>query len=186
MANKKDNIEAQLIARCNRGDGDAFKPLVERYRKPLFTYLMRCCGEREFAEDLFQETLLKTWKYLPGYKHHNKFAPWLFGIAHSVAVDAMRHRKSREHIYYTAQIPDRPCTADPSSDMLAGELQRLFEESIFRLPEKQRQVFLLRQQSGMAFKEIAAIMNQPLNTVLGHMHYAVSRLKTVLSEQNVS
>jgi len=185
MADNENNIEAELIERCKNGDGDAFGHLIGQYRRQLFTYLLRFQGERELAEDLFQETLLKVWKFLPSYSHQSKFATWLFSIAHNVAVDASRRRKAREFVSFAKQLPDRPSESNPVAEMLADETRELLEQALRQLPEKQRQVFLLRQHSGMSFREIAATMNQPLNTVLGHMHYAVSKLKKKLREQDV-
>lgn len=63
------------------------------------------------------------------------------------------------------------------------EIIKIIEAEIERLPERQKNVFLLRQHSGMSFKEIAQLTNQPLNTVLSHMHYAVGRLRAVLKEK---
>ncbi|MFQ5627797.1 MAG: RNA polymerase sigma factor [bacterium] len=174
MADNENNIESELIDRCKKGDGDAFGHLIGQYRRQLFTYLLRFQGERGLAEDLFQETLLKAWKFLPSYHHRSKFTTWLFSIAHNVVVDAMRRQKTRDFVCFAEQLPDRPSESDPAAEVLAGETCEFFEKALQQLPENQRQVFLLRQHSGMSFQDIAVAMNQPLNTVLGHMHYAVS------------
>jgi RNA polymerase sigma-70 factor (ECF subfamily) len=184
MAKNKDNFVAGLIARSQKGDGDAFGTLIGHYRRRLFTYLVRICGEKELAEDMFQETLYKAWRYLPKYHHKNKFASWLFSLAHNVAIDALRRRKARDMVFYTEEVPECPGATDPSSEVLANEMQKSIEHVLLQLPEKQRQVFLLRQHSDMTFKEISEMLGQPLNTVLSHMHYAVSRLKTILREQD--
>ncbi|MFQ5752870.1 MAG: RNA polymerase sigma factor [bacterium] len=185
MARQNLNIYSEIISRCQKGDELAFTQLINKFQHSLFTYLLRLSGDRGQAEDLFQETLIRVWRYLPRYRHKNKFASWLFGIAHNVTIDAMRKQKVRDMISYTADLPECRSSENADAPIMADEIQREFEKVLQSLPQKQRQVFLLRQHSDMSFKEIAAVMHQPLNTVLSHMHYAASKLKQALSEKNV-
>jgi len=135
------------------------------------------------AEDLFQETLIKVWKGFNSYNEQNKFSSWLFSIAHNVAVDSRRKEsvKNAEHSFEDAQT----YTSDnnPLNTLVKKETNELVVAAINKLPEKQKQVFLLRQHSEMTFKEISKATNQPLNTVLGHMHYAVTKIRKELSKE---
>lgn len=180
-----EEIDHALISRCQRGEAGALNQLITRFKLPLFNYLLRLTGNRSDAEDLFQETLIKVWRHLPRYNHQNRFGSWLFGIAHNVAIDSMRKNKVRALLSYTAELPEYASPERPDSQLVVNEVQHEIEKVLQCLPDKQRQVFLLRQHSEMSFKEIATLLGQPLNTVLGHMHYAVSKLRKVLSEKNV-
>lgn len=177
-------LEKQLIERCRSGESSAFSQLIKIYRKQLFTYLWKLSGDKFEAEDLFQETLIKAWKGILKYKHEDKFSSWLFSIAHNVAMDSHRKIKVRSNVFATEELR----TADhntPLSELVANELKDILEQAINSLPEKQKRVFLLREHSDMTFKEISELTNEPLNTVLGHMHYAVERLKKALRIKNV-
>ena len=135
------------------------------------------------TEDLFQETLIRVWKGLKTYNEKNKFSSWLFSIAHNTAIDLLRSPVSK----YTGQTLESAIINtnedNPHNTLVAKETSELVMSAVNELPEKQKEVFLLRQHSGMTFKEIAETTNQPLNTVLGHMHYAVSKIRKKMSEE---
>ena len=134
------------------------------------------------AEDLFQETLIKVWKGLNNYNEQNKFSSWLFSIAHNVAVDSARSKEVRNKHMSTNDNYSYQSNSDPHSDFIATETREILMSAIEALPGKQKEVFLLRLHSGMQFKEIAELTKQPLNTVLGHMHYAVSKIRKKVSK----
>jgi len=150
----------------------------------LFSYLLKLSGNHTVSEDLFQECLLKVWNNIGRYKHENKFASWLFAIAHNIAVDHLRKIKYSQKIFADYQNPEAVQSAIDHHDIIESEdVMSIIEKEVNRLPEKQKEVFLLRYYNDLAFKEISEITNQPLNTVLSHMHYAMTRLKNALREK---
>jgi len=161
-----------------KNDAVAFGKLIQDYRKQLFSYLLRLCGDRMTAEDLFQETLIKVWKGFKSYNERNKFSSWLFSIAHNVAVDSIRKESAKNNV---SSFEDVQTIAGDNN--VEKETNELVMAAVNTLSEKQKQVFLLRQHSDMTFKEISEATNQPLNTVLGHMHYAVSGIRKKLSKE---
>ncbi len=178
-----DTEDSTLIDRFRQGDVAAFEVLVKRYQRPLFTFLIRLAGNQETAEDLFQETFIKVLRALPSYEERGKFGNWLFGIAHRVAVDFERQDRAwREQVIKDEKAVDT--AADPrcllDEAVERSELVEKVESTLTALPEKQRRVFLLRQHGELSFKEIARLMGEPLNTVLSHMHYAVTKLRRML------
>jgi len=182
MSEKK--LEAQLVQKCIDGDTAAFSKLINNYRTRLFTYLLRISGDRMTAEDLFQDTLIKVWKGMKIYNEQQKFTSWLFTIAHNVAIDALRTKKLKEITFSINEEIETTSDVTPHSELVATETKLALEKVVEALPENQKQVFLLRQHSNMPFKEIASVLNQPLNTVLSHMHYAVKKLKENLRDEN--
>lgn len=181
---KTDNLEKTLIEKCQQGDSHAFAALVNSHRKNVLTYFWRNCGSTSEAEDMLQETLIKVWRALPRYRYEYRFTVWLFGIARNVLIDHLRRKKTRSVVRFTDEVPEQMETANPAFTLEAAEIQEKLEAAIERLPEKQREIFLLRQHSEMSFKEIAESTGQPLNTVLGHMHYAVKKLQIILREEH--
>ena len=96
------------------------------------------------AEDLFQETLIKVWKGLNNYNEQNKFSSWLFSIAHNVAMDSARsvgvrnkHMSSNDNLTYQS-------ASNPHTDFVATETREILISAVDTLPEKQKEVFLLR------------------------------------------
>jgi RNA polymerase sigma-70 factor (ECF subfamily) len=177
-------LENQLILRCKKGDSSAFGQLIKQYKRQLFTYLVRLSGSNSMAEDLFQETLIKVWSGLPGYNEQNKFSAWLFSIAHNIVMDSYRKKKVRQKITAVEELPELIENGDQLTSLEENELKQIIIDSLKLLPERQRNVFLLRQHGEMSFKEIAEATGQNLNTVLSHMNYAVKKLRKILREKN--
>jgi RNA polymerase sigma-70 factor (ECF subfamily) len=180
-----DIQENVLIEKCKNGESEAFGMLINGYRRQLYSYLFKLSGDRTSAEDLFQETLIKVWKGIKKYKEQNKFSSWLFSIAHNVSLDAYRKRVVRSNIIHTDELPDKETNKDPLSEVEAKELKEIINKTADQLPDKQKHVFLLRQHGGLTFKEISELTDEPLNTVLGHMHYATKKIRTALRKENV-
>jgi RNA polymerase sigma-70 factor (ECF subfamily) len=175
--------EKQLIKDSKNGDGAAFAELINVYRRNLFTYLLRMSKERMTAEDLFQDTLIKAWEGLKRYNEKQKFSSWLFTIAHNISIDTIRRSKIRKRTTILGDKTEISSGFTPYSELVLTESKIALQKEVDNLPVDQRRVFLLRQHSELSFKEIASIMNQPLNTVLSHMHYAVKKLKRCLNEE---
>ena len=132
------------------------------------------------AEDVMQDTLIKVWRGFGKYNERKKFASWLFSVAHNTAVDALRKADTRRIFQNKPEMEIRDDFSSPDKQMESSELGAAIDNAVRRLPEKQRQVFLLRQHSGLTFREISEQLDEPLNTVLGQMHQAVLKLKKIL------
>ena len=179
MKEKLPEFEYMLIKKIKHGDKSAFGQLLHLYNARVYGYFYRTFGRREIVQDLFQETFLRVWQSFHKFDVNRSFAAWVFTIADRVRIDALRSGSVRmavasvEHLEY-------PGDDNPEEQLQTNELRNQIEEAVKLLPEKQRRVFLLRQQAELPYKEIAGIMNEPLNSVLSHMHYAVKKLRTIL------
>ncbi len=181
----ENNLETILIERLKSGDSTAFDSLINNYRNKLFGYLLRLCKDIDTAEDIFQETMIKAWRGLKKYNEKNKFSSWLFSIAHNTAIDNIRKSKRVIENYNSAELEKTDENVDLQKEYEEKEMKNVINSIVEKLPDKQKQVFLLRQHGGIKFSEIAEILNEPLNTVLSHMSYAVKRIKKELREKNV-
>jgi RNA polymerase sigma-70 factor (ECF subfamily) len=185
MQLKQITQERDLIKKCQNGDSAAFADLIYPHKENLITYLSRLSGNQTTAEDLFQETLVKVWKGIKRYKEQSKFSSWLFSIAHNVALDSFRKMKHEKYTIAVEEVVDLSSNDNPHSAYVSKEIESQFEKAIEMLSQKQREVFLLRMHGNIPFKEIAKLTGEPINTVLGHMHYAVKKLKSMLRNENV-
>ncbi len=181
----KPRTEKLLVQAAAQGSEDAFAELLAPYRTRLFGFLVRSMANRDLAEDLLQETLLRCWRGLPRYRDRGRFSAWLFAVARNTVHDA-----GRDHVRHRAVFADVPIDTvhepviEPAATAAIELRQRLAQVSaaLDALPEDRREVFLLRQHGELSFREIAELLHQPLGTVLSHMHRALQELKKGVSD----
>jgi RNA polymerase sigma-70 factor (ECF subfamily) len=172
-----DSIQIQdCIDRFRGGQIDAFTELIHTVRSPVFSFILRLTGHRQTAEDVFQDTVVRVWKTLHTYKPSRSFMTWILTIAYHVAIDERRRRRPGQ-LMYSSRLPEPVAQEDSERALEQREQEQTLLRAVGQLPEHQRTVFLLRMHTDMTFKEIAAEMEQPLNTVLSHMNYAVRTLQ---------
>ncbi len=190
MKAKECTSDAELIQAYQGGSPYAFNQLLQRYQTPLFTYLLRWVRDRAIAEDLFQETFLRIIRALPDYREQDKFGSWLFGIAHRLCIDHFRRQQAGRGILQpSAADAGWQEGADPADGMPSPqevverhEFSLLLDSALEDMPAPAREVFLLRQHSELPFREIAALLERPLNTVLGQMRQAVEYLRQTMEK----
>jgi len=141
-------------------------------------------GNRENADDLFQETLLKAWKFFPKNPDMFKINSWLFSIAHNVIVDY--YRKIKPDNNFIEETFSGSMQNLPDENLIGTETGKQIEEIVKKLPLKQKRALVLRINGGLKYKEIAEIMNEPLNTVLSHINYALKKIRKELEENNAA
>ena len=186
-----DSADEVLLAAYRQGDSAAFELLLGRYRGPIFNFLLRSARDRGRAEELYQDVWMKVIERCDEFRGDAKFSTWLYTIARNLCIDHQRKMKFRGHASLDAPQPssgqsigELVSSFGPSTEQLAAG--RLLGDRIARavegLPDEQREVFLLRQLQGLAFKEIAAVVGVPTNTVKSRMRYALERLQQTLSD----
>jgi RNA polymerase sigma factor (sigma-70 family) len=174
--------DLELARAFQKGSEAAAGVLVERHGRPLMAYLRAKSPE---AEDLFQETWLRAFRRIGSFKGGN-FRAWLTVIARNGMIDRSRRRQPTvsldAHDETGHTLSDTLRDGTPTAPVrLAGQEdgERILER-IQALPADQREVFLLRTQQELSFAEIARLLHIPLNTALGRMHYAVTKLRREL------
>ena len=145
-----------LLAAVADGDSRAFESLVRRHLDAIYGYLYRLTGSAADAEDLAQETFLRVWQkagsYAPG---RVRAATWLHTIAHRLAVDGFRKRRELTRAVLPEKADER---ADPATQQAALEQQRLLDQALTQLPERQRAAILLCQVQGFSNAQAAEII----------------------------
>lgn len=182
-----DRPEFQWIAEYRGGDTQALGRLVEHTRRPLFGYIIKMMERSQDAEEIFQEVWFRAIRKLDTYEPRY-FLAWLIRIAHNLVID-----RGRKH-GPVASLQDCNDEGIPLEDQI-GSLDDVPDRSVAerelgvrivaaasRLPEEQREVFMLRTEAGMPFKEIARIQGVSINTALARMQYALTKLREELRE----
>src|SRR5205807_3667040 len=176
----QERSDEELLAAFQQGDVGAFEALLRRHRAPLFTFLLRMLGDRERAEDLAQETFLRIVKGAAAWEQRARFSTWLYTIARNLCVDQSRRDRFRRTGSLDAQGPDEePAMVDsvpgheidPARGAESARLRPVLAKALAGLPAEQREVFLLREQAGVPFKEIAELTGVNENTVKSRMRY---------------
>lgn len=175
------------------GDARAFKTLVGRHRLAVFNFILRYTGQRQRAEDLLQETWLKVVRGSGEYQPKAKFTTWVYTIARNLCVDSARKESYRQTDSLDgpaqAHDADGPSVGDgvagdglahPDRGAYNASLRPMLEQALASLPDEQREVFLLREYSGVSFKEIAEVTGVNENTVKSRMRYALEGLRAKL------
>lgn len=171
----------QLILRC-RQDPAAFRRLFELFQERLYSFLVHLVG-RQAAEDLFQEVWVRVYEAAPGYEPRGQASGWLFRIANNLAISHLRGASQERRRAAGEAGDDLPAREpDPAEQTERSEEARRVEAAIASLPQEQRQVFLLREEGGMAFKEIAESLEIPLGTALSRMNAALEKLRRQLGD----
>ncbi len=184
-----ERTDEDLLAAFQQGDAGAFELLLRRHRAPLFTFLLRMLGDRERAEDLAQETFLRIVKGAAAWQQRARFQTWLYTIARNLCVDASRRERFRRADSLDQQGPDdEPAMVesvpgreiDPARGAESAKLRPVLQKALLAQPAEQREVFILREQAGVPFKEIAGMVGVNENTVKSRMRYALEGLRKAL------
>jgi len=180
--------DKEYVERYRRGDVVAMDLLVERYRRRLFGYILKMTSGQDDADEIFQDVWIKVIRKIDTYRHDNLYG-WLVRIAHNVIIDRVRRRKPMLSLDHENEeggsMKEMLANGDlnPSEELMASDLGRSIDCALQELSLEQREVFVMRSQGALSFKEIAAIQKTPLNTALARMHYAVRKLRSLLRDR---
>lgn len=184
-----ETSDAELLRAFSSGDAAAMDKLVGRYRQALFSWLLGMTANRADAEDLFQEVWFRVIRHAARFNDVS-FRAWLWKIARNLLIDFRRKRKPDISLDAVDDEDDTPLIdqlaakgAGPAHSVELEDMSRRVMDAVTRLPDVQREVFLMRVQGDLPFNEIAETLKIPLNTALGRMHDAMTKLKKLLAEE---
>ncbi len=185
-----DDTEALVALRS--GNPRLFAAFARRYERPLFSFCLRMLGSRESAEDATQEVLLRVVKSVDRWSPSARVRTWAYAIARNHCIDSLRRARHRQTESLDralspsdpdgATLLDRIPDSGPGPDRAAASARARgpLVAALEALPTEQREVFLMREQAGLPFKEIAKIVGVPENTAKSRMRYALESLRSQL------
>ncbi|MGD0676057.1 MAG: RNA polymerase sigma factor [Polyangiaceae bacterium] len=191
---RTEPTDEALMVRFRSGERTALARLLQRHQTPLYNFVLRQLRNRPQAEEVVLETFARVVQNAADFKETARFAAWLYTIARNLCVDSLRKGSLRRHTSL-----DEPSGFGPGEGTTLGErttdagahvepagfsreIRERVLSAIESLPEDQREVFLLREVSNLAFKDIAEVVGAPENTVKSRMRYALERLQAALRE----
>ncbi len=184
--------DADVVALAQRGREDAFRELVRRYERPVFSLIFRMVRDTAMAEDLAQDSFIKVLNNIDKYRPEFKLSSWLFKIANNVTIDHLRRRQlntismdGSPHASTAADVESTRFDVASSDEnaldeMESKELGSAIERAIASLRPEYRSCILLRHVEGRSYEEIAATLDLPLGTVKTYIHRARHELREQL------
>jgi RNA polymerase sigma-70 factor, ECF subfamily len=181
----------ELVARSMGGDAESFNELVLRWERPIYALAYRVIGREEDARDVCQETFLRAFRALPGFKGQAKFSSWLYRIALNLCRDWIRRQRRAPVLQMPEGVEPNQLAAErgpvESIEDLVGrrQLSTVVEEAMALLPEEQRTAIILKEYHGMTFQEIADLQGCPLSTVKTRLYQGLTVLRRHLEKNGV-
>ncbi len=184
--------DQELVNQYLLGHQTAIEQLIHRHKRKIFTSIMLLVKDKQLAEDLFQDTLIKVINTLRSgnYNEEGKFLPWVVRIAHNLVIDHFRREKRMPMLRETEEfsIFDTLHSYDENAQdkLLKTQIHAEIRELINQLPFEQKEVLLMRHFADMSFKEIAELTNVSINTALGRMRYALINLRKMIEDKKIN
>lgn len=186
--------DEELMTAYRGGDPLAYRVLVERHHGPVYRFCLRSLRNPEAAADATQEVFLRVVKNAMSWEPRAKFTTWVYTIARNHCIDETRKGRFRKTESLNETVGkdgggeekiERVTAETPPADRVAHgqRLRKAIDAALADLPEEQREVFLMREISGLQFKDIADATGVGENTVKSRMRYALTALKKALSQK---
>jgi RNA polymerase sigma-70 factor, ECF subfamily len=179
--------DEDLVARAIGGDPDSFNELIHRWERPIYALAYRQLRREEDARDVCQETFLRAYRALHGFRGQAKFSSWLYRIALNLCRDSMR-RERRTPVVQAPEDVDlmdlaaaRGPTESIEDRVARNDLSRAVERAMTLLPEEQRTAIVLKEYEGLTFQEIADLIGCPLSTVKTRLYQGLTVLRRELA-----
>ena len=184
--------DKELISQYIKGKEGSLEVLINRHKAKIFTHIVIIVKDKMLAEDIFQDAFIKVIKTLRmgKYREEGKFLPWVMRIAHNLAVDHFRKVKRMPttsgsedfDIFDIIKTPETSIEDVVVQEEIHSNLRALIED----LPDKQKEVLIMRHYCDMSFKDIAEDTNVSINTALGRMRYALINLRALIEKHEIS
>ena len=173
--------DADLIRQAARGSVEAYNLLISRWEKRIYNYLLRITGNREDALDLTQDVFLKAYQNLRKLDDQDRFAPWLYRIAHTEAFSMFRKRRPDADVEELIPEATETSITVGGSSVFPVELTLAVAAALDRLTPEQREAVVLKIYQGFKFEEMSEILSCPVSTVKSRLYTALELLKVQLA-----
>lgn len=158
----------------------AFNLLVKKYQQRIYTHIRRMVIDHDDTNDLVQNTFVKIWHYLDGFRNDSQLFTWIYRIATNETLGFLRQKKKRFFLPITDVEGELANKISQQAGINANKLELKLQQAMIRLPEKQRLVFHLRYYDNMKYEEMSAILNTSVGALKASYHHAVQKVEKFL------
>lgn len=190
--NLKKLSDHELLNTYISGNEDSINVLLNRHCKRILDYIYMMVKNRDVADDIFQETLIKVVRFVQEgrYTENGKFLSWVLRIAHNQVIDYFRQKKQRNNVSegdagYDILNNQKFSDHTVEEKLITNQIETDVRKLIDFLPPEQKEVVLMRYYMGLSFKEIAEQTDVSINTALGRMRYALINLRKLIDEKQL-
>ena len=189
---KTDLSDSCLISLYKKGNEEALSSLFERHKSRIFTTVFFIVKDKYIAEDILQEVFIKTINVIKEnrYNEQGKFLPWILRVSHNMAIDNFRKEKRNPKITLADGSDIFNCLkfseSSEDNEELSKDSKKYLKKMMLKLPDKQREVLVMRLYMKMSFQEIAKETNVSINTALGRMRYALLALRKKIKLKQIA
>lgn len=176
-----DRTDAELVSRARRGDQSALELLVRRHKNAVLTVAYRIVGQRDAAEDVAQESLLRACRQLGRFRGEAAFTTWLYRITVNTAREHLRSEKRRVVRWEKQAVREAANAPVGEPDVGDGPLVKLLAE----LPESQRVAMALFYLKELSLQDIAKLSGAPVGTVKAWLSRGRERLRRLAEEKGI-
>jgi RNA polymerase sigma-70 factor, ECF subfamily len=183
--------DRELVRAAQKGDGQAFRRLVEKYQRRVFQLALGMLKDPDDAMDISQETFVRVHRYLPSFKGDSSFFTWTYRIAMNLCLDAQRRKGRSERVdvdegdeaeIEAAMDPPSHALAGPQRQALNEELKAKMDQALGELSENHRSILLLREMEGLSYEELAKVLGIRKGTVMSRLFHARLKMQNKLRE----
>lgn len=186
--------DGRLIAAFIKGDGESFAALVDRYMPMVYKFAYRYMGDADMANDIVQDVFIKVWKNIKKFDREKSFKTWLLAITKNTALDAIKKKKA----VLFSKIEEGETDLDtflapyvegpdlPDELLQKAQTKADLEHMLAELSPSYRSVLLLRYVEHLKFREIADVLQEPIDTIKSKHRRALIQLRRILARSGVS
>ena len=178
-----ENIDKNILIRAKAGDLEAFEYILFFYEKMIYNYCLRILKNSQNAKDITQETFIKVYTHRKKIDPEKNIKTWIFTIATNTAYDFLRSKKRKREI---SLDEENETISSHEAYYLEEGLISDVDKALAQIKFEYKRVLLLFYQQGFAYKEIAEILEMPINTVKTYISRGKEQLKELLKEYGKS
>jgi len=182
---EEQTIDQKLAYQIKNGDMKAFDIIYKKYSARIYSFVLGIIKSKDDAEDIVQEVFIKLWDKRKTINEHLSFKSFLFTIAYNTTISLIRKKVKEKD--FVIMVKSRQIPLNSNSDNLQlefEELQEKLNKTIEKLPERQKQVYVLSRREELSYKEIAKKMGISVNTVENHMSKALKFIRKSINQSS--
>ena len=181
MAELNDSNVEETVKRAQDGDNEAFEELFKRFGRALFGTIARIVGDKDSAQELFQDVFLKIYRRLSSFNHRSSFYTWAYRIAVNMSLNHLKSQSSRRETQLEpSQWESMPSAGNDNKD--AVFLQEATRAAIQKVPPRQRAVLVMRIYDGMDYATVARTLGCSEGAAKANFHFAMQKLREYLKD----
>ncbi|MDB5024625.1 MAG: sigma-70 family polymerase sigma factor [Mucilaginibacter sp.] len=180
MSVQVDDAEILRKFQDEKTRNEAFNLLLKKYQQKLYWHVRRMVIDHDDADDLIQDTFVKIWKNLPGFRSDAQLYTWMYRIATNECITFLNKKKQKNNIPLDDVAYELADTLADSTYFNGDQAQLKLQQAILTLPEKQRLVFNMKYYDDMKYEEMSQVLGTSVGALKASFHLAVKKIESFL------